>query len=189
VTNTQRAYFERMYESDPDPWGFATSWYERRKYALTVASLPLEHYESAFEPGCSIGVLTSLLAPRCKKLLASDLIASVVEDARERLKRFSHVRVELGAVPEYWPSEKFDLVVLSELAYYFDSETLERIVESLTSSMVGHGTLVGVHWRGATDYPLSGDESHEIIGRHPRLRSLLHHEEPELVLDVWTLAR
>jgi cyclopropane fatty-acyl-phospholipid synthase-like methyltransferase len=189
VTNTQRAYFERMYESDPDPWGFATSWYERRKYALTVASLPLEHYESAFEPGCSIGVLTSLLAPRCEKLLASDLIASVVEDARERLKGFSHVRVELGAIPDYSPSEKFDLVVVSELAYYFDSETLARIVESLTSSMVGHGTLVGVHWRGATDYPLSGDESHEIIGRHPRLRSLVHHEEPQLVLDVWSLAR
>jgi cyclopropane fatty-acyl-phospholipid synthase-like methyltransferase len=189
VTNTQRAYFEKMYESDPDPWGFATSWYERRKYALTVAALPLEHYKSAFEPGCSIGVLTSLLAPRCKKLLASELIGSVAEDARKRLKEFPHVRVELGAIPEYWPNEKFDLVVLSELAYYFDSETLARVVELLMSSIVVHGTLVGVHWRGVTDYPLSGDAAHEIIGRHPRMRSLVHHEEPELVLDVWSVAK
>jgi SAM-dependent methyltransferase len=188
VTNTQRAYFEKMYASNPDPWGFATSWYERRKYALTVAALPLERYESAFEPGCSIGVLTSLLAPRCERLLATDLIGSVAEDARERLKEFSHVRVEIGAIPEYWPSEKFDLIVLSELAYYFDSDALAQMVDLLTSSMVGHGTLVGVHWRGVTDYPLSGDEAHEIIGSHPRLRSLVHHEEPELVLDVWSIA-
>ncbi len=186
--NTERAYFEKMYESNPDPWGFASRWYERRKYALTMASLPLERYESAFEPGCSIGVLTSLLAPRCEKLLAAELIPSVAQCARDRLSAFPHVCVETGAIPDYWPSQNFDLIVLSEIAYYFDSATLGKVVDLLASSMVGSATLVGVHWRGMTDYPLTGDEAHEIIGRHGGLTTLVHHEEPDLVLDVWSHA-
>ena len=34
------AYFEGMYAASPDPWGFQSRWYERRKYALTLALLP-----------------------------------------------------------------------------------------------------------------------------------------------------
>ena len=41
-----------------------------------------ERYASAFEPGCSIGVLTAQLAPRCDRLLACDVAAAAVESAR-----------------------------------------------------------------------------------------------------------
>jgi hypothetical protein len=34
------AYFAQIYTADADPWGFATRWYEQRKYALTLAALP-----------------------------------------------------------------------------------------------------------------------------------------------------
>ena len=61
-----RSYFDDMYSDNPDPWGFESRWYEQRKYALTIAALPEPLYRSGFEPGCSVGVLTSLLAPRCK---------------------------------------------------------------------------------------------------------------------------
>jgi len=56
------AYFVRMYATDPDPWGFDSSWYEQRKYALTLAALPERRYERAVEPGCANGALTALLA-------------------------------------------------------------------------------------------------------------------------------
>ena len=81
MTSTDRSYFDRVYHEDRDPWGFETSAYERRKYALTVASLPKASYGSAFEPGCSIGVLTEMLAPRCEHLLATDFILSAVSVA------------------------------------------------------------------------------------------------------------
>ena len=58
-------YFRDMYAASPDPYGLAERWYEARKYALSLALLPRERYGAAFEPGCSIGVLTALLAPRC----------------------------------------------------------------------------------------------------------------------------
>ncbi|MET0989618.1 MAG: PIG-L deacetylase family protein, partial [Glaciihabitans sp.] len=46
-------YFDAAYSRRADPWGFETRWYESRKRALTVASLPAERYESALEIGCS----------------------------------------------------------------------------------------------------------------------------------------
>ena len=60
-----RDYFEGIYADGPDPWGFETSEYERRKYDLTLAALPRRRYARALEPGCSIGVLTADLARRC----------------------------------------------------------------------------------------------------------------------------
>jgi hypothetical protein len=46
----QPGYFDRLYGQDPDPWRFATSDYERAKYAATVAALPRERFAS---PGSS----------------------------------------------------------------------------------------------------------------------------------------
>ena len=67
------SYFEALYASDPDPWRFASSDYERDKYAATLAALPRQLYRSGLEVGCSIGVLTAMLASRCRRLLAVDV--------------------------------------------------------------------------------------------------------------------
>ena len=55
-------YFERMYATSADPWQLQARWYERRKYAITLALLPYPRYRHAFEPGCSISVLTEMLS-------------------------------------------------------------------------------------------------------------------------------
>ena len=110
-----------MYEGDADPWGFESSAYEQRKYAVTMASLPRRHYGSVFEPGCSIGVLTEMLATRCDRLLATDVVPAALDRARSRLAALRHVTLEQRAIPEEWPEAIFDLIVLSEIAYYFDA--------------------------------------------------------------------
>src|ERR1700744_4973631 len=58
-------YFDLLYAQRSDPWDFATSPYEAAKYAATLAALPKPRYKNALELGCSIGVLTQQLAPRC----------------------------------------------------------------------------------------------------------------------------
>ena len=126
--STHRSYFTDIYATDPDPWGFESRWYEHRKYGLTVAALPEARYTSAFEPGCSVGVLTALLAGRCDRLLATDIVPSALDRAADRLRDSGNVTLEHRAVPETWPSGPFDLVVLSELAYYFDRTTLQELV-------------------------------------------------------------
>ena len=188
MTSVPKAYFERLYAEHHDPWEFESSWYEQRKYQLTMACLPEPRYASAFEPGCSIGVFTEMLAERCDRVLAADFMAAPVARAAARFRGLHHVTVERLTLPDEWPDGPFDLVVLSEVAYYFDPDTLIEVMETAIGSAAPGANLVAVHWRGPTDYPLSGDEAHELMRAAPGLHQLARHWEEAFVLDVWRLA-
>lgn len=79
------AYFDEFYRGREDPWGFESRWYEERKRALTVASLPRRTFRRALEVGCSTGVLTRQLAPRCELLVGIDIAEAPLRAARRRL--------------------------------------------------------------------------------------------------------
>lgn len=182
---TPRSYFEDLYRHDVDPWEFATSAYEARKYAITLASLPDDRYRRAFEPGCSVGVLTAALAARCDALLAVDHMDEAVTAARSRTTGCPGVTVERRSIPGEWPEGPYDLVVLSEVAYYFDGDGLRRLLALATESAAPGAAIVAVHWRGATDYPLTGDRAHAIMAATPGLVEVVHHLEEAFVLEVW----
>jgi hypothetical protein len=74
---------------------------------------------------------------------------------------------------------------LSEIAYYFDEEDLTRIISLIIRSTTVGAHVIGVHWRGETDYPLSGDRTHELIDATPQLDRIVLHVEPEFTLAVW----
>jgi LmbE family N-acetylglucosaminyl deacetylase len=179
-------YFEDFYAAaGPDPWGFETRWYERRKRALTIASLPRERFRRAFEPGCSIGLLTAELAGRCDQVIAMDVATAAVEQARSRTRAFPGVRVERGAVPKDWPAGEFDLVMLSEVGYYCAGTELSDLVRLAGDALAADGVLVACHWRHPVqDYPVDGDLVHARLRQHPRLRLLAAHEEEDFLLDV-----
>lgn len=179
------AWFADLYACDPDPWHFDDSEYERRKHHLTVASLPRSHYGAGFEPGCSNGALTRLLAPRCTQLLASDVVASVVATAAAALHDRAGVRVEQRSIPDEWPDERFDLVVLSEVGYYLSCAELEEVVTRTVESLEPSGHLLAVHWLGTTDYPIPGAEVHALIDRAAQLDQVVRHEEAEFELRCW----
>jgi trans-aconitate methyltransferase len=176
----------RLYDESPDPWGFETSWYERRKYALTLASLPHERYASAYEPGCSIGVLTRLLADRCDSLLASDVIPRAVEAARRRVADLGHVRVEQLHTPREWPEGRFDLIVLSELAYFLQPADVVELARRTAGSLAEGGTVLAVHWRGPIDeWAVPAEQAHAILRENGGLSSVAQHLEPEFLLEVF----
>ncbi len=180
------SYFDSMYAASADPWGFETRWYERRKYAITMALLPAERYREAFEPGCSIGVLTSLLAGRCDRLLACDLADVAVRATHRRIGSQPQVRVEQRSIPDQWPSGSFDLIVFSEILYYFGGRDLRRVAELGKASLRPGGTLVAVHWRHpVAEYPQTGDAVHRVLGEHPGLAMLASHHEPDFLADVF----
>jgi hypothetical protein len=185
MSSTPLSYFESMYGASLDPWGFESSSYERRKYALTLASLPQRRYANAFEPGCSIGVLSEMLAARCEQLLSSDVISAALEQAARRLEPYPHVRVEERRIPDDWPPEEFDLVVLSEIGYYFDETTLREVMDRVIDSTTIGAHVVAVHWRGDTDYPLSGDQTHHLIDETSELICVHRYVEDAFVLGVW----
>lgn len=173
-------YFDRLYATDPDPWRFTTRWYERRKYALTVAALPAELYDRGLELGCSVGVLTAALAARCATLVAVDASTAALSAARPRVP--ASVRLMQAAVPGEWPAGSYDLVVLSEVGYYLDAADLERLLHLIEDSLAPGGTVLACHWRHpVSDYPQTGDEVHAALARWPRLSRI---EEEDFLLDV-----
>ena len=56
----------------------------------------------------------------------------------------------------------FDLIVLSEVGYYWQREDLERTANLLADLQAPGSHLVLVHYTApVTDYPLTGDEVHD----------------------------
>lgn len=187
--STPAGYFEAMYAASRDPWSLSSRWYEQRKHALTVAALTREHYRSAFEPGCSVGALTALLAPRCDRLLATDRVPEAVRIARAGLEERPGLRVEWGTVPDGWPDGRFDLVVLSEVGYYLDEAGLDRLIGAVTGSLEQDGELVAVHWRHeVAEHALSGDAVHRRLRSTPGLHRVAGHEEDDFLLEVFLRA-
>ncbi|HEY3877475.1 MAG TPA: SAM-dependent methyltransferase [Trebonia sp.] len=182
-------YFRERYAASPDPYGLAERWYETRKYALSVAMLPRARYGVAFEPGCSIGVLTTQLAARCDRLLACDAVAEAVESARARTAELPGVRVEQRVMPKEWPSRSFDLIVFSELLYYFDDTDLDEMLRLGTGALRPGGHLLAVHWRHpAPDHPFTGDRVHELLAGQDGLARLARYRDPDFTAEVYTRA-
>ncbi|MEO6397119.1 MAG: SAM-dependent methyltransferase [Tepidiformaceae bacterium] len=179
-----RRYFEEKYAASGDPWNFLHSWYERRKYDLTLAALPEQRYARAFEPGCSIGVLSERLAQRCDELVAMELLPAVASEARERLRPYPHASVVAGGIPGDWPDGSFDLIVLSEVGYYLTPEGLEQAIHRLGSSMRAHATLVSVHYTLETNYPLPGGAVGEALRKVPWLNEVSFYTEQSFELLV-----
>jgi LmbE family N-acetylglucosaminyl deacetylase/SAM-dependent methyltransferase len=180
-----RAYFDDFYTGGVDPWGFESRWYETRKRAVTLASLPRERFTSAFEPGCAIGVLTAELAERCDRVLATDIAAAPLERARRRMADVTNVSLQQLRVPAEWPTGSFDLVLLSEIGYYCSADDLSALIRRAVTSLTDDGVLVACHWRHpVTDYPLTGDEVHDRLRRESGLQILAEHREEDFLLDV-----
>ncbi len=161
--------FERQYQERGDPWNFETSAYEQAKYDRTLDALGDRTYPFGLELGASIGVLTERLAPRCGRLITLEPAPTAVEQARHRLETVPNVDVRLGSAPEDLPDWSFDLVVGSEVLYYFSHDELERVLDALEQRMPRASTLLAVHWRGRGTHQLTGDEVHDVLRRRSEL--------------------
>ena len=184
-----RSYFDARYAESTDPWELATRWYERRKYAITLALLPDERYRHAFEPGCSIGVLTERLSARCDHVTATDVADAALARADARLRaggRRDTVTLLNRSFDSDWPATDFDLVLISELAYYFDAVTLRATLDRGVARLQSHATIVTAHWRHpVADYPLSGDAATAIIAGTAGLHRIGGYRDEDVVIEVF----
>lgn len=149
-------YFRTVYADKDDPFMLNSKWYERRKYALTMASLPKPQYRRALEPGCSIGVLTEQLAIRCDHVVSTDVVHSALDSARRRVGDTAAVEFALWSLSDNWstlptPEATFDLVVISEVGYYLDADDLSSAMTRVVEHLEAEGTLVAAHWRHDVD--------------------------------------
>ena len=182
-------YFDRLYTESADPWELRSRWYESRKYAITLAVLPFARYRHAFEPGCSIGVLTEQLAGRCDRVTATDVAEAALAATHRRLlraRRRERVTLLRRSLDAPWPSAGYDLVVLSEVCYYLDPAVLREVMDREVPRLARAATVLAAHWRHpVADYPINGDHANDVIGATAGLYHLGGYRDTDVVIDVF----
>jgi SAM-dependent methyltransferase len=182
------AYFDGIFRNDDDPWSLASSDYEAAKFRHTHDVLADRRYESALEVGCAHGVLTQKLVSLCDRLLAIDISSRALAMARERVGDRRGVSLKQMAFPKAVPEEApFDLVILSEVVYYWDLVDLDRAALWLRDSVTAQGRVILVHYVGETDYPHSADEAVEALweGLQDRFSIARGQRCDRYRLDLW----
>lgn len=178
------AFFEAKYQKNADPWDFSSNPYEIQRYDAIISAISHRHYTRAFEPGCSIGVLTERLAAYCDEVYAIDFSSFATAQALERCAHLPHVGVYCAVLPEGTPAKDFDLLVLSEIGYYFTLQDWQRISSALIDSIPQDATVLAAHWLGQSqDHRISGDEVHESLLAHAKLRVEHMERNPNMRLD------
>jgi len=188
-STTSADFFDHKYRENPDPWNFARSEYEQSRYSSIIAAMEGRRYERAFEPGCSVGELTWRLAERCRDVDAMDISAIAVDRAKDRCREFSNITFHVGDLPHQIPYGDFDLIVFSEIGYYFEEASLQELGNMLVSRIRTSGTLLAAHWLGTSkDHLLGGDRVHEILGSLTGLRLDYSERHADFRLERWVRA-
>lgn len=183
--------FEALYQQHPDPWGLSSTWYERRKRHLLLASLPRQSYRHALEVGCGAGECTALLAARCVSVHAIDLSVTALARCSDLLARsaINNVKASNMRVPQSWPNDLsacFDLVVVSEVAYYLQDTELSLFFERGFDSLAPGGDWLMCHYLPPFhDRKQDTPAMHQSVAALPGLSPVLSHRDELFQLDIW----
>jgi len=184
-----QAFFEARYQASSDPWHFASSTYELNRYRATLEALSRASYQRGFEPGCSVGVLTEALARRVNHLIACDISPTAVACARERCRELANVEIHQRDAADGPPEGRFDLIVFSELGYYFSVDRLSAMARQLADRLEPGGDFIAVHWLGnSADHVLHGDEVHGALAQALPCQHVAGSRHAGFRIDSWRKA-
>jgi SAM-dependent methyltransferase len=111
-------FFDALWKRG-DPWSFATSSFERERFARLLAMISDRRYPRVLEIGCGAGSFTRLLAGVADSVLAFDISPTAIERAAE-IGAGPGVEFRVANAMDYGLYHKgpWDLIVLSETIYY-----------------------------------------------------------------------
>jgi len=164
---------EQFFDSGGDPFGFDENPNEQLKFRRTLEVSGEGSLGSVLEIGCAVGSFTELLAPRATQVLAIDVSAPAIEQARQRLDQYPHVRVETRTLPAEFPDGPFDLIIASDVLYYLPVDDLRVCLRQIEAALNPGGALVAVDYTPRVGTLLNGDELHEFLAEHTVLSHTL----------------
>lgn len=168
----------------------AVDWYEERKVNLIMAALPRRYYQLAVQPGSGEGALAAALAPRCNRVLAWDSDAAFVHAGRENTAALPNVEVRLGRMPQDWPNDTADLIVLNEIGYQLETGELDELITQACRGLSIGGTLIAAHRRDTADrFAFGGDDVHAHLFGRIGLARVGGYADDELRIDVFVAER
>jgi 2-polyprenyl-3-methyl-5-hydroxy-6-metoxy-1,4-benzoquinol methylase len=112
------AGLERLFQKQADPWHFASSLYERNRFAKMLKLMHCVPHARILEVGCAEGHFTQHLLRLSSAVTAIDLSAEAIERAKCRAPgaQFFTSTLEDFRVE----NERYDVVVCGEMLYYVD---------------------------------------------------------------------
>jgi hypothetical protein len=110
-----------------------------------------------------------------------------MERTRDRCQKHPNVTIVCAAIPGFLPEVGLNLIVLSEIGYYFDGEQLRSIGNLLVEKLLGGAVLIAAHWLGSSPHhKLHGDEVHGVLEALPGLRLRARERYDGFRIDKWT---
>jgi len=170
----------RFYARRVDPFRFDGTPYERGKYEHTLRLRAGRRYRRTLEIGAAEGIFSELLAPICDELVTVEVADAAVVRARLRLAGHSNVTILRAALPMDMPEGDFDLIVASDVLYYFPKDVLESVLDQLEAALAPGGLLLALHFRGKFGAAILGGDVHDML----RSRTRLEVASGETVTDV-----
>jgi SAM-dependent methyltransferase len=166
--------FERKFQKNIDPWNYTYSPFERFKRGVLLRACGLTKHGRVLELGCANGETTLALSRISLRLLAVDGSVTAIAKARQRLARSCNVDFSCLILPEEMPRGPFDLIVISEIAYYLPQHRLSLLGRQVTASLASGGRAVVLNHRRLFDD----------AAQHPALahRRLISHLQRSLVV-------
>jgi SAM-dependent methyltransferase len=184
-------HWDTQYRQTTDLFELEGTAHERRRYEFIVGALAGRPLGRTLELGCSVGVLTQMLAEQTDSLVATDISDVVLEAARERLLDAGHGGVEFhqADLPDGVPAGPFDTIIASELLYYLRADEVRGAGMRLADALAPGGRILTAHTRGYfPKHALSADHVARLVGRTPGLRSVQRWGGSELRVDLFERA-
>ena len=92
-----------------------------RKLCKVVAGL-ISPTDDVLECACGTGLLSGVIAKRCKSLTATDFSAKMLARARKKYGQYPHVRFEQADILHLpYPDARFDAVVAANVIHLLDN--------------------------------------------------------------------
>lgn len=182
------AGFERKFQNDIDPWNYRHSAFERRKREVLIKACGHDKRGRGLELGCANGETSRELARLCLHLLAVDGSPTAIAEAKRRSGTSHDVRFACAELPKQMPRGFFDLIVVSELAYYLAPHEVEKLTHRLRQALAPRGRIVVLnhlnHFRDAAQH---GELAHRNLCQSLRktLRCIVHLSYPRFAVAVF----
>lgn len=142
-----RLYFNLTYLRK-DPYQLSRT-EEISKFEKAFQLLQGAQFKEALEIGCGEGKTTAYLVPMAEKITAIDISDIAIRRAKSR--NYPNVLFKQADFFTEQLSEAFDLILCSEVLYYFEPAQLLRVVERIAELLEPEGTLLLLHHRSVKD--------------------------------------
>ena len=133
-----------------------------QRLCAEVASL-VTPQDEVLECACGTGLLTGVIAPRCKHLTATDFSAKMLRRAAKKYGKYPNVTFEQGNILALrYPDERFDVVVAANVIHLLEEP--HRALEELNRVCRPGGRLIIPTYMNQTEKGSTNSVS-DVIGK------------------------